>query len=53
MRKVLAEWSKMTARWVGWAELIGSRRSLLSMLQKPDTAPTGSPSDLRVRGGRA
>ena len=30
-----------------------SRISFHSMLQKPATAPTGSPSDLRVRGGSA
>jgi hypothetical protein len=30
-----------------------SRMSRHSMLQKPETAPTGSPSALRVSGGSA
>jgi len=54
LRKVFSEWSKTTARWVGasgWAFM--STSSFHSMLQKPDTAPIGRPSDFRVRGGRA
>ena len=54
MRKVFSEWSKMTARWVGasGADFM-STISFHNMLQKPDTAPTGRPSDLRVSGGSA
>ncbi len=46
----------MTAKCVGVTPTDVSRadvKSFQSMLQKPDTAPTGSPSDLRVSGGRA
>ena len=46
----------MTAKWVGTTPtsvLRASRSSFHSMLQKPETAPTGSPSDLRINGGSA
>ena len=41
----------MTAKCVGVSASSISSSSLTSILQNPDTAPTGSPSDLRVRGG--
>src|SRR3546814_7321072 len=46
----------MTAKWVGVTPTEVSRASVSSfhsMLQKPDTAPIGNPSDLRVSGGSA
>ena len=53
LRNVLPEASKMQAKWVGRSAPFSSSSILNSMLQKPATAPTGSPSDLRVSGGRA
>jgi hypothetical protein len=53
VRKERSALSKTTARWVGASPALVSRRSLLSMAQKPCTAPTGRPSERRVRGGRA
>ena len=44
----------MTAKWVGVTPasvLRASRSSFQSMLQKPETAPTGRPSDFRDSGG--
>ena len=41
------------SKWVGFWPALVSFRSFHSMLQKPCTAPTGSPSDLRVSGGSA
>jgi hypothetical protein len=49
----LAEWSKITAAWVGASLPCSSVTYFHSMLQNPATAPTGSPSDLRVSGGSA
>ncbi|MCY1503895.1 hypothetical protein D9M68_380430 [compost metagenome] len=46
----------MTAKWVGVTPTEVSRASVSSfhnMLQKPDTALTGRPSDLRLSGGMA
>ena len=53
VRNERSDLSKTTARWVGASPALVSRRSLLSMAQKPCTAPTGSPSERRVRGGSA
>ena len=56
LRKVLPGLSNTTARCVGASSAWASRMSQISfhnMLQKPATAPTGAPSDLRVKGGRA
>jgi hypothetical protein len=53
LRKVLEEWSKITARCVGASEPRSSATIFQTMLQKPATAPIGMPSDLRVSGGSA
>ena len=53
VRKVFSDLSKTTARWVGRSSGFMSRNSFHSMLQKPSTALTCSPSDLRVSGGSA
>jgi hypothetical protein len=43
----------MMARWVGRLSGGMSRNSFHSMLQKPSTALTCKPSDLRFSGGSA
>ena len=43
----------MTATWVGASAPLVSCSIFQTMLQKPATAPMGSPSDLRVSGGSA
>ncbi len=43
----------MTAMWVGASDAFDSRNSFHSMAQNPCTAPTGRPSEGRVRGGSA
>ncbi len=53
LRKVISDLSKTIARWVGRLSGGMSRNSFHSMLQKPSTALTCSPSDLRFSGGNA
>ena len=53
VRNVFSDLSNTTARWVGRLSGGISRSSFHSMLQKPSTALTCSPSDLRVSGGSA
>jgi adenylate cyclase len=52
VRNERSDLSKTTARWVGASPALVSRNSLLSMAQKPCTAPTGRPSERRVSGGK-
>src|SRR5262244_1989146 len=53
VRNVLSDLSNTTARWVGRSSGFMSRKSFHSMLQKPSTALTCRPSDLRLSGGSA
>ncbi|MND06565.1 hypothetical protein D3C83_280200 [compost metagenome] len=53
LRNVCSLLSKITARCVGFSPCFVSRSSLCSMLEKPETAPVGMPSDLRESGGSA